>query len=239
MSAYDKFYLLKSRDRTTESKSSSDFTIQLPHPINGKYELVSATVPNTIYTFAAGDDSNKIYFNEAGTPFTASITPGFYSTSTIAAAIKTAMEDVGSYTYTVTIDSVTQRVTISAGADLFILEFASREGASERLGFAREDTAAATSHTGDYVLNFALPHSLVVDIDRKESFQSSGQDSGSFYIPFDVNSSDVMIYSRDSKFSQNIEFRNQTSFPIQLKNTNNQIVDLNGANWEMLLKKVN
>lgn len=232
------YFLLKSKDRTSLSTSSSDFKIQLINPINGTYELVSAAIPNTIYTFDDDNDTNKIYFFDGGSNKTASIAEGIYNSTEIAAAIKTAMDAAGSETYTITLDDTTQKLTFAATGN-FYLRFADNEGASERLGLDRINTDSDTSYTAPNVINLALPHALIIDLDRNENFESSGNDRGTIYIPFDVGSSDIMNYKRDENFSQTIKFDRMSLLTVKLKDSDNNYINLNGANWELLLKKIN
>ena len=100
--------------------------------------------------------NNKIDFTEAGTAFVATISNGTYTLSTLATEIKTQMEAVGAYTYTVTVSAV-DKMTI-AGSSAFALLPTTGANATvsllPTLGFSSDDDeadsdwTAATSHTG-------------------------------------------------------------------------------------------
>lgn len=87
----------------------------LPKPIDKirGFKVKSAMVPMSFYTFDT--HNNKIYFTESdsgSTVRTATIPVGNYSSSTLPFAIKTAMDLVsGSKTYTVTFDSLINKIT--------------------------------------------------------------------------------------------------------------------------------
>lgn len=133
-------------------------------------ELISAEVPRTGYI--VNDNNNKIYFEETGgTTLTATIPPGNYDTSSLPAAIKSALEAVGGSTYTVTYNSTTNKITIASdgagGAGIFNLLF---DGGTENyddstktiylddsagpiIGFAKTDLSGSLTYTGQNVIN--------------------------------------------------------------------------------------
>jgi hypothetical protein len=97
--------------------------------------------------------SNRgIVFNEGGSDFTATIAVAEYtSVTTFLAAVKTALEDQGAGTYTVTQTS-TKRIQIASSLGTFNLKMADvGSTAYDVLGFAATNRTGATSYIGDYV----------------------------------------------------------------------------------------
>lgn len=104
--------------------------------------------------------NDKIDFREDDTTtFAATLTPGVYSTATLATEIKTQLEAAGAGTYTVTYDGLaggnTRKYTISVagGATTVIIQWATGTNAltsvRPELGFRQLDTTDAASHTSD------------------------------------------------------------------------------------------
>lgn len=97
--------------------------------------------------------NDRIDFTEGATPFVATIAPGNYSTGTLmSAAIKTAMEAAGAFTYTVTYSGATKKFTI-AGSSSYTIEW--QTGADQLrsvgpdLGFTVADDTGGGPYTSD------------------------------------------------------------------------------------------
>jgi flagellar hook-associated protein 2 len=105
--------------------------------------------------------NSKIDFNEGGGDLVATITEGTYTSSELASAVKTALEDAGSE-YTVSYDSSTKRFAIdrvgSGELNLLWQSGANKaNGAASALGFstAADDTGSASGYTGNYTVGGA------------------------------------------------------------------------------------
>lgn len=123
--------------------------------------------------FEVVSGANTISFEEtAATPLTATVATGSYeSFALLAAAIKTALEDAGASTYTVTQDATTLKAKIASngvgGGGIFTLRWTSASGIGTILGYntASNDTGALTYtadtlriSTGEYfIYDFGIP----------------------------------------------------------------------------------
>src|SRR5205823_1335715 len=114
----------RSRDRNSVSgATSSNFQISVAKPLHGKYLLSYLTIPNSVYN--VNSTNNIIYFRENSTDKTATITSGYYNSSSITTAIKTAMDTASAAynTFTITFSSVTGGLTVTASTNNFIFQW--------------------------------------------------------------------------------------------------------------------
>lgn len=233
------FLLLDSRDRTATSASSTDCVFQLNPGINGctSVELLSLSFPNTQYNL--NSLNNIIYFND-GAPKVATIPPGNYDITAFLLAIKTAMEAVSGLTYTATYDFVSMKITVTATAP-FSFSFATTlNSAANIMGFNNVNTGASLSITAPNITNLSLPLYFYVQVDEfSTNVKSSNNfDNGSFTIINNTNVSDIITFADQSYYRQKVKVteNNIQTLNVVFKNHNNVIMDLNGADWAMLLK---
>ena len=117
--------------------------------------LKSVTFANVL--FAVNSNTNTLVFQEdgAGTDFTATLTVGNYSATTLATEIKTQMDSAGANTYTVTYDASTFKYTIAtSGTSIRLLDTST---CLEVIGFTAQDAFVATSTTSDLVARLDGP----------------------------------------------------------------------------------
>jgi len=128
------------------------------------------------YTVNAG---NKfINFDEGAGELTAQIEIGSYTLTEILVKIKTAMDAVGTDTYTVTVDRDTRIITIASdGTFSLLLSTGSQVGSSpfSLLGFTSgADTASAASHAGDEASGFSYkPQFILQDFTDSDNWQEA------------------------------------------------------------------
>ena len=236
--------LIDSSNRTSISSSNTDFTLHFSKPINNvkKVKLLHATIPNTFYTVNSSNQS--IDFKEGGGPeLYATITNGMYDISNLLSAIKTAMDDApgSDSTYTATYSSITGFITISATGN-FSLIFSSNgtnysTSLATLLGFDKSDSTDATSATGTKIPQISRPyHFDIVIAEFPNEISTSADNYLSFIIPVDVDSGSVITWN--DEFEQVINFgspKNLSTLNIRLQR-NGSTIDLNGAEWIMLLE---
>ncbi len=196
-------YMLDSRDRNTDKFTApNDYYVDTFEVFRNvtSVGLMAAVIPNTTYNIYEG--INRIHFEETnGTELVAEIAPGNYDNTTIAAAIKTALEaTVGANsTYTVTLDTSTLKLTIvsnlAGGGGVFNLNFAglavkkgfdgtnvayNQGSIGPFLGYAPVDLSGSNTYTGTGVVNLnTLPYFLLF-IDNLEKYESTTVPSKAF-----------------------------------------------------------
>ena len=107
---------------------TSDFLLRLPEPIKNvmRIRLSSVEIPPVEYTFSAEKGNIAGTLIDTGGAYNFSISEGNYSTTTLAAAIQTALNAVSSG-YTCGIDPVSGRLSITKSSGQFTLHFGSTD----------------------------------------------------------------------------------------------------------------
>ena len=105
--------LLASALTSNPDAVASNFMIQVPEAMEGKYKVKYITIPNTIYNV---NTSNNALNWSAGGPFYDAVLPvGNYDGATLATAVAAALTagDLTARTYTATFDAITSKLTIT------------------------------------------------------------------------------------------------------------------------------
>ena len=120
--ASNRFLLVDSRDRTSDSLSSTQFRIVLPEALHTikKVRLLAVNIPNTVYNISAAN--NTFSFSRAGTTYQASLAPGTYTYFSLPPAVSAAMNaaDTGN-AYSVSYSNTTLKLTIAGNAAFALL----------------------------------------------------------------------------------------------------------------------
>ena len=240
-------YLCRSNDRLIPSSDPGNCVLQMSSPISsGVYECVSAVLPNSQYN--VNSTSNIILFSSStggSTVYSGAINSGNYTTSTISAGVTGAMysaDPTGSYACSY--DNAVGKLTISSTGFTTRFRFASSTGnTSERvLGFIPStDTSATGSYTLPNEVQLQPSGGLLINILEASSRISSsdGSEAGSLYFPLISTWGNYQVYSSGTYYPQYLKFNNDTRIlTIQIRDSNNRLVSMNGSSWEFLLQKV-
>jgi hypothetical protein len=236
--------LIRSKDRTANSANSHNFQLDLKnYSIEpGTFNIEFINMQNTAYTIRA-DVNTTIYFTENATAKTAAVAVGYYTESTLPAAIKSALDTAsgGFATFTVTISSSTKRLNISS-TQSFSLTFGTNTNASiaKTLGFPASNTGAATSHTASYVVNLSDPLSANIRIHQATAggFRCLGGAWGQILVPLDVQFGYFKAYTTKD-FPQTLKFNSKSNkLDIEVRDVEGNMLDLNGSEFEMLLRRI-
>lgn len=100
--------------RTTGTKANPSFIMNCAINNIKAVKIKTCMMPLTFYTI--DERNNKIYFeeNNDGITLTATLNSGIYTSSTISAEIKSALDNAGALTYTVSYSATTNKLTISS-----------------------------------------------------------------------------------------------------------------------------
>ena len=125
--------LLISSNNLTNNKLTLDY------PIVGEYSLESFVFTNNIYNVT--NDNNKVYFTENSVPLTTTLTNGYYDGEDFRSHLQTSMNATASGTITVSLDTNTNKLTISNSTHNFFFTFGTNTTNSARklLGFNASD----------------------------------------------------------------------------------------------------
>jgi len=228
--------ILSSISRTSGTNQNGVITLQ-NQSLDGTYKLLKVVMSNNIY--AVNNFNNKIYFEDNGGDLTATLSNGTYTATELISNIQTQMDAVSANTYTVVHNTNNNKYTISTGVN-FRFKFASFTANSARklLGFDAVDGVLSTSQTSTNALDLSPYKSIYIDLPEGGSNAKISNNVASS-IPVSV-STDFGNVIRETYEDEDIEFKfnkkNQISYKIH-DDVNNEI-DLNGGDWEIILKKV-
>lgn len=176
MSSYlrivDYNYTFKDDVTITASSQNADFPAT-----NVGHEFRAKTWRST-GNFVINSTNNKINFKETGggAELTATVASGTYSVSTLAAAIKSAMESasVNTRTYTVTQSASTGKWTISTTVFLSLLFSTGTNAATSirtTIGYGSNDYTGSTSYTAPIVA-LHTEEGVVIDLQTAEQIDT-------------------------------------------------------------------
>lgn len=154
-------------------------------------------MPNLIYPIRA--NRNQVVINEGGADKIATIPDGYYDSTNFPAVLKEALDSAGALTYTVTISSTTNKITISA-TGAFVIKFTDTYSYMWKiLGFNYNSTTpSASSQTGTMPIRLDGDEYFVLQLENL----STGNISSSFatrgimdIIPMNGAYGDVIYYT--------------------------------------------
>lgn len=209
---------------------------------SGTYSLVSGVFTNSFYN--VNNYNNKIYFKENSTELVAILTNGFYNSTNIIANIKDALENASllngsSLTYTVTINSITNKmsITVTTGNNVQILINNKQNTSKYLIGFL-QDSISSNSVTGDSPINLTVSNSFNIRIDGhgvKNSLRDNSNNFYSFSVPIMADSLQMFFY--ESNFPPKITFENRINqIRVSIFDEENNPVELQNEYYFILNK---
>jgi hypothetical protein len=248
MSLDSQLIVIESINREPTSFSSTWFKVRFPgrtwnfQAVTLKNFMMAATIPNV----AAGvNDQITVRDPNTSTNYIATLAPGNYDLTTFIGAAQTALNNVWANSFTVNVDSTTQRITVT-GNNAFILNWSnSTRSAAYVMGFIDGvDTASGISITAPNAYDLSGPMFLYLDLSfaGKKVVNSAGY-SSSFVIPMDANSGAFTILSESSTFvTTSLAESYQTADMVEVKmhvqypNRKYVLADNGGANIGIVLE---
>lgn len=228
--------------RAGDQHTPGNFQIDLYDKILGHYELQIAFIPAD-YPVIEANVNDRIPFYENSTEKIATITPGYYNSSTILTAIGTAMTTAsgGHNIYTATLNSITQCITITASTNKFYLQFGTQTTYSSAalLGFKAEDSSTALTATAPnpLALNQNLAFNIQID-DAGEVINGHTGQRTTFYIPMNADLDRREFIEYHPNFPQRVYFKEQRSrLHIKVLSDSGKVLNLK-QNWQLLLKQI-
>lgn len=246
--------VIDSRSRSAASNSSSDCLFQLSNPISlaGRrcVRLLSFVCYSTVYNVTARN--NVIPFEENATVKQATVPAGFYTASSLATAVKTALDTAsgGFATFTVTYSSTTGKVTI-ASTQSFELLFASGANSAtsmfDVLGFTDAsgvnpvDTAPGTSVTAPYIADLSAPSQFYLTLSEFDTHHhTTEQTYFTFVVPNTSALGSVSTFHYNANYDQTIAVpQNLThlrTFSVRVHDVRGRVLDLNNSEWTMVVE---
>lgn len=226
--------------------TSSNFQLEIAPilPPTSKLELLWAVIPLSTFNIPTGRNTFQWREGGPGSPNirTAAVAPGNYNITEFITAVEAAMLAASSTAsvYTVTYDSKTYKFTISRAA-VFSMLFQDPiySNWAELFGFLREESVNAVSVTSTTSSVLAQPQLVNIVIQEASTVVFTGLSGitrSSYLVPLKEGPDSVNYIIPEQPMS--IEFpgpRTLTSLNISLQDTNSNLLDVNGANWSMML----
>jgi len=218
---------VQSKDRTPGTPINNfPMTIYVPSHFKARYiTLCEAHFPLTWYVF----NSNNAYISfieqsAPGTTLVAQIPFGNYNVTdsvTIMSAIMTAMNGVGTQTYTVTYSSLTSTITISAPGN-FNLLFSKTNDPSQQLGFNNVDTGFGNTFTSNFPIQLSPSGCIYINIDgfglTKLSTSYLNPASGHFLICITGNTGEQFRWQNNGTYAPQITTSISTNILVSIIN---------------------
>lgn len=235
-------YIINSADRINLppvlNPSSSSYYLQIVPVLTNvsTAKLKYVTLPNTIYNVRS-TNCNLILKQASGASINISIPYGYYNVSTICIMLQQLLTNVSTQTYTVTYSSTTFLLTISApGA--FLLDFSGLQSCATLLGFLPIATSSDVVHTGTNAMHLQIDTLYIVIDEFGKGIVGKNGKPYTFMIPLDENSGSIINYNNKSTFNQVVPVNSVPLYELHVKLLlpNDEVVDLNGSDWSMLLE---
>jgi hypothetical protein len=207
--------------------------------ISGLYQLKSVMLPITNYNI--NSTNNSIYFNESNSSLKTCIIPeGFYSSfSDVATALQTSMNSSGTGTYTCTVSSLTNKLTISSTVD-FKLLFGSNtvNSASTVLGFVGDSSSSLTSQTGDHIMNISINtnYNFVIE-NTSSSITTLDGKTFSFSIPALSSTPNMVYWQVPLEMPIFIRFDGTRNINVKIVDDDMKIIQNLNSDWYIVLDK--
>lgn len=224
------FLAIESIDRA--SGTSHQFTYRLPHSIKNvkRITLLNAEIPNTTYNVRS--PYNTFQFIRSSTTYTATVTEGVYTSTSLLSALAAAMTAADSdTTFSFSTSSTSLKLTMTATNSVTVVDtFLSRS-----LGFTSGQvgtniTATNTYVIGDMFLNLVfrnLPTNVISTA------------SSSFRFPLTADSGYIQFFTSAPSNEQFIDMDGSSSLghlDICIVDQYGNPVSLNGAEFSLFLR---
>jgi len=222
--------------------SGGPFTVNLSDQADDiiAVDMSEVRIPKTFYNITAAN--NNIDIND-GAPKTATVAPGGYGITSLVAAVQTALNAV-SAGWTVTYNPQQFTVTI-ANAGSFSVLFGTGPNANASLaiplGFTKTDLTGATSYTGPNAIALQTPGSIFIVVSEigATAMTSSSLASWSWKVLMaSANAGAEVVQTVNAAYENALKMhkRNLRSLTVTLTDDGGNVINLNGADWEMTLK---
>lgn len=254
-----KTLIVRSIDR--ESGNSSDYRLEFKQSIfalrneNVTLQLKEISIPNTFYTITTGYN-DVIDFNLGGV-LSATISPGAYTSTSLATELETVMNAASAGGFTVTYSIYTFKYTI-ANVGAFTLLFStgtnttthSRSlwkilGFTDTNGLNAVDTTSGTSATATSIVNVNTPQSFNIRISGNGGTYSGMTNARSVM----YTSIAIPITSQSEGFSTMMHYalgqvirthqKAISHLQISVVDDDGAVISLNGGEWFMVFEVIN
>ena len=259
----DYYIVIDSRDRNHDLFANpNNYQVEFDNVLRSvtSIELISAELPAVQYNI--NENNNLLHFNEGATTLFAEIEIGQYDDiDDLRSGIQDALNsaDGSSADYTVTVSTVTRKITITKGSGLFGLEFLGDsevfvEGQTRTkyltnsigstIGFSRTDLSGSLAYTGGNQYNLSGENYVLLYIKELENIESVSGNStinDTFTkINLDSSSNNIKFYKQLDEYISRIIFTPPLAsigqMIIKFYNYNGSLYDFGGREHSLYFK---
>lgn len=227
---------VNTKDRISGNSTDCKILLLLPVSVPKKIELLSVTIPNTIYNVTS--TNNMVYWTDTVSHST-QLPTGSYSISTLISTIQTQMNAAYNNNYALSYSSTTFKVTIT-GTTAFTLDFMQSNNCGTLLGFNQLLYPANTTFTSDNAISMSPNTELFLVIPELDAINKTIKNKQfTFHIPFNAGVGDVIQLDQNQLNNQQILYnypRQLYQLSVYLNDVNNNSVSLNGNDFSFVLK---
>lgn len=221
------------------SSNMRNNTHYLDENINGQYKLLSFSFTNNL--FNVNETNNKIYFREGVSDLVATLTNGYYDITSLKDNISSAMNNVATGTISVSIDTDTNKYTITNPfATNFYFTFGTNTSNSSRklLGFNENNGTHSTSHTSNIPVDLNLHQNIFIKIseDNKKYVVGENYFNTSLIISGTASFGETLRYINDDNYNQYINIKNTKQIHILIHDKDYNTLNLN-SEYSLILQK--
>lgn len=235
--ASEQLIRIRSADRES-GYTENDFVVKTRRLL-GTYLLAHALIPNTAYHIKTGiNDTFQLNVATVGTE-TITIPPGYYTTTTLVSNLTTALNAPAAFSgLTCTYDQVSGKLSFTHGSLAISIV-----GTAPMIGWSSATATPATTITADDVLVLITVNTYQIHIDGCEGQVRNGTGvivDPTFIVEVGFENSQEFVHFKSSEDLQQLIYfpTEQAELRIQVKDEAGRAVDLHGADWAFILRKI-
>lgn len=234
---------IDSNDRT--KGEINDFEIILKHPVylnrDRQYfcRIENIRIPTSFYNIDSNYNTLQITEDPAGTPATFSVTvdEGNYTINELLAELKTLL-DAGtqkSNTYTLSIDDITGKCTISTDTTEFQI-IGANSLLNKPLGFVENTDYTSSSRTLTSINHISMSTKRYIkinsDITSNNHYSKDFIEPIGVVVPITESRSTIQYYGNENGYKVKMENKHSIKhISFNVRDGNNNKIDFNGINW--------
>jgi hypothetical protein len=219
--------------------SPADCVIPSDHVMGGCYQLKSVTLPAT--NFNLNSSNNVVYFNENDGALKTCVIPiGYYSGfADVANALALSMSAAGTGTYTCSVSSLNNRLTVNSTVNFkFLFGSNSLNSASIVLGFVNNSASSATSQTGSQIMNTSITtnYNFIIS-DASSSIKTLDGKSFTFSVPPLSATPNLIYFEPSERFPITFRFEATRNLKIKIVDDKQRVIPNLNSDWTLTLER--
>lgn len=227
---------------------SNDFTVSLNKPLNVSilaYGLESLCLPKTIYNINSKTNTMEI-LDSSGIQ-NISLLLGNYDIDTLITTLETELNNLGVDTYTVTINDLTKKITITSTFAGFTIDpnnNSTKYSLNTVLGFVGSLSYTGLSITAPNIVDISGIKNAYIKIEELTEYMRDTKNlSSNFKINLNCPFGSVIYFNNQSNYIQFYTTPQNhvywsLNFHISIVDEDGDYIDLNGSEWSMVIKFV-